>query len=65
VTLSQDGPYLRFEVHDTGVGFDSVHDGTGSGLANMRDRIEAVGGVVEITGRRARGTSVRGRVPVG
>ena len=65
VTLSQDGRYLRFEVHDTGVGFDSVHDGTGSGLANMRDRIEAVGGVVEITGRRAGGTSVRGRVPVG
>ncbi|HTP21328.1 MAG TPA: sensor histidine kinase [Solirubrobacteraceae bacterium] len=65
VTLSRDGPYLCFEVHDTGVGFESDGDGSGSGLMNMRDRIEAVGGVVEVTGRRGRGTSVRGRVPVG
>jgi len=64
VTLSRDGPYLAFEVHDTGVGLDPEHDEPGSGLVNMRDRIEAVGGVVEITGRRGRGTSVRGRVPV-
>jgi signal transduction histidine kinase len=65
VTLSQDGPSLCFEVHDTGVGFDPEADGTGGGLVNMRDRIEAVGGVVEVTGRRGRGTSVRGRVRVG
>jgi signal transduction histidine kinase len=64
VTLSRDGPHLAFEVHDTGVGFDPNDDGPGSGLVNMRDRIEAVGGVVEINGRRGRGTSVRGRVPV-
>jgi signal transduction histidine kinase len=64
VTLSRDGPYLRFEVHDTGVGFDPDGHGTGSGLMNMRDRIEAVGGVVEVTARRGRGASVRGRVPV-
>ena len=30
----------------------------------LRDRIEAVGGALEVTGRRGRGTSVRGRVPV-
>jgi len=64
VTLSRDGRYLCFEVHDTGVGFDAKDDGSGSGLMNMRDRIEAVGGVIEVTGRRGRGTSVRGRVPV-
>ena len=27
VTLSEDGPYLCFEVHDTGVGFDPSDDG--------------------------------------
>ena len=64
VTLSREEPYLCFEVHDTGVGFDPEHDGSGSGLVNMCDRIEAVGGVVEVTGRRGRGTSVRGRVPI-
>ena len=65
VTLSLDGPHLCFEVHDTGVGFDPGNDGSGNGLVNIRDRIEAVGGVVEVNGRRGRGTSVRGRVPVG
>ncbi len=65
VTLSREGPYLAFEVHDTGVGFDPEDNGPASGLVNMRDRIDAVGGVVEVTGRRGRGTSVRGRVPVG
>jgi len=64
VSLSRDGPRLCFEVHDTGVGFDPSVDGLGSGVVNMRDRIEAVGGVLEVTGRRGRGTSVRGRVPV-
>ena len=64
VALSADGPHLCFEVHDTGVGFDPESDGFGSGLVNMRDRIEAVGGAVEVTGRRGRGTSVRGRVPI-
>ncbi len=64
VSLSRDGPWLCFEVHDTGVGFDPSEVGLGSGVVNMRDRIEAVGGVVEVTGRRGRGTSVRGRVPV-
>ena len=65
VTLSRDGPFLCFQVHDTGVGFNPEDNGSGSGLVNMRDRIEAVGGVLEVTGRRGRGTSVRGRVRVG
>ena len=64
VSLSREGPWLCFAVHDTGVGFDPAEDGLGSGVVNMRDRIEAVGGVLEVMGRRGRGTSVRGRVPV-
>lgn len=65
VTLSRDGQFLCFEVHDTGVGLNLEDNGSGSGLVNMRARIEAVGGVLEVTGRRGRGTSVRGRVRVG
>jgi signal transduction histidine kinase len=65
VSLSRDGPFLRFEVHDTGVGFDPGAFEAGSGLVNMHDRIDAVGGALEVTARRGRGTSVRGRVRVG
>ena len=64
VTLAQDGPDLRFEVHDSGVGFDPEAAAPGNGLINMRDRIEANGGTLKVTARRGRGTSVRGRVPV-
>jgi signal transduction histidine kinase len=31
---------------------------------NMRDRIDAVGGAVEVVSRRGHGTTVRGSVPV-
>jgi signal transduction histidine kinase len=64
VTLSRDGPMLLFEVHDSGVGFDPNAARPGNGLINMRDRIEAIGGMLKVTARRGRGTSVRGRVPV-
>jgi signal transduction histidine kinase len=51
-------------VHDSGVGFDPNAARPGNGLINMRDRIEAIGGMLRVTARRGRGTSVRGRVPV-
>jgi signal transduction histidine kinase len=62
--LWQQANYLRFEVIDSGVGFDSSATPLGSGSANMRDRIEAVGGSLTVTSRRGSGTTVRGRVPI-
>ena len=51
---------LCFEVSDTGGGFDiGTHSG-GTGIANMRDRIEAIGGTVHIDSVLGEGTSVRG-----
>jgi signal transduction histidine kinase len=64
LTLRERGPELRFEVQDTGVGFDLSRAPAGHGLINMRDRIEAVGGTLAVTSRRGRGTTVRGSVPV-
>ena len=55
---------LRFEVIDTGVGFDLNATSPGSGLSNMRDRIEAIGGTLTITSHKRTGTTVRGRVPI-
>lgn len=64
VTLTRDERHVRFEVHDSGVGFDSERLEVGNGLVNMRDRIEAVGGGLEVTARKGCGTSVRGTVPI-
>jgi signal transduction histidine kinase len=43
---------------------EALQNQQGSGLLNMRDRIEAVGGALVVVSRRGRGTSVRGSVPV-
>ncbi len=37
----------------------------GAGLQNMSDRLEVLGGGVEVTSEPGRGTTVSGRVPVG
>jgi signal transduction histidine kinase len=63
VHLARDDGHLAFEVRDDGVGFDGSAV-AGSGLQNMRDRLSALGGEVEIRSAPGRGTTVRGRVPL-
>jgi signal transduction histidine kinase len=63
ITLSEDGSLLRFAIKDSGVGFDSGQMPDGAGLTNMRDRIEAVGGRLEVLSREGHGTTVHGLVP--
>lgn len=55
---------LRFRVHDDGAGFDPDTVPPGYGLLNLRDRIAALGGQVEVTSAPGRGTTVAGRIPV-
>jgi signal transduction histidine kinase len=55
---------LEVEVEDDGRGF-SAGSSQGSGLRGLQDRIEALGGRVEVTGRSGRGTRVRARIPRG
>lgn len=52
-------------VTDDGTGFDQTHTAaaSGVGLANMRDRLDAVGGSVEVVSRERRGTTVTATVP--
>jgi signal transduction histidine kinase len=65
VSLRQENGHLVFEVRDDGKGFDPERTPKGSGLTNMRDRLEALGGSVEVSSHPGSGTSVRGRIPVG
>jgi signal transduction histidine kinase len=55
---------LRFEVADTGPGFDAARQAVGSGQQNMADRLGAIGGHVRWDSVPGHGTTVRGRVPV-
>jgi signal transduction histidine kinase len=61
--ITQQGQRVDFEVRDHGVGFGPSASGAGSGLINMRDRIEAVGGTLDVISRVGRGVVVRGSVP--
>jgi signal transduction histidine kinase len=51
---------LTFEVTDDGVGFDVATARRGSGLINMADRVDAIGGNVEVTSSPGRGTRLCG-----
>jgi signal transduction histidine kinase len=55
---------LRFEVADTGPGFDPARTPAGAGLSNMADRIGALGGQIAWHSVPGAGTAVVGRTPV-
>jgi signal transduction histidine kinase len=66
IVLTLDGSdsgRLRFSVRDDGRGAAIIYEG--AGITNMRDRLAAIGGEVEVTSRLGVGTVVRGHAPVG
>jgi len=50
-------------VTDDGSGFDPGRTVTGSGLANIRDRVDSAGGTLEVTSAPGQGTRLRVLVP--
>jgi two-component system sensor histidine kinase DegS len=59
LTLGKDGRKLWAEVTDDGCGFDPDFEPNGVGLSGMRERVEDLGGKLEITSEPGRGTTVR------
>ncbi len=49
---------VRLELHDNGDGFRPNDQNDGFGLAGMRERVEQIGGILNVTSSRGGGTSV-------
>jgi signal transduction histidine kinase len=63
IALAQTDGHVTFTVTDDGRGFDPAETGYGTGLQGMADRLDAIGGTLEIETPPGGGTVVRGRVP--
>jgi signal transduction histidine kinase len=64
VSMTQVNGTLTFAVSDDGVGFVPDEADGGTGLQGMADRIDAIGGSLEVRSAPGEGTTVVGRVPV-
>ena len=51
---------VEFEVSDDGQGFDAANVKRGAGLSNMEDRLDALGGTLQVTSSPGHGTTVQG-----
>ena len=64
VRIEQRDGRLVFSVADDGRGLDPERARSGSGLQNMRDRIEVLGGELQVESSLGAGTRVTGSIPV-
>jgi signal transduction histidine kinase len=64
VRLREDGDRLSVEVADDGRGFDVSTTIRGNGLTNMEDRLDALGGTLQIASSPGNGTTLRMILPV-
>jgi PAS domain S-box-containing protein len=65
VRLRMENQEVLAEVVDDGRGFDPASVGAGVGLSAMRERIEGLGGKIEVRSRPGEGTKVTLRVHLG
>jgi len=63
VTLRRIDTGAELEIDDDGAGFD-VDSPAGMGLANLRDRVQAIGGELVLESIPGQGTTVRARLPL-
>ncbi len=64
ISVVADADGLRFEVADTGAGFDLSDGVHGHGFINMADRLGAIGGSVQVWSAPGEGTRITGTIPV-
>ena len=64
IRLTEQDGRLIFEVVDDGLGFDPAATAYGTGLQGMADRLDAIGGTLEVRSEHGAGTTVAGQIPV-
>ncbi len=62
IRLAETNMELVFEIVDDGRGFDPEGRSLGTGLQGMADRLDAIGGSLEIESAPGHGTTIRGRI---
>jgi len=62
VSVAEQDSRLLLRVSDDGLG--GVEPGSGSGLIGLRDRVEALGGSIDITSRKGDGTVIEVSLPL-
>jgi signal transduction histidine kinase len=65
VRLQMQDEAVLAEVIDDGRGFDPASTRSGVGLSAMRERVEGLGGKIEVRSPPGEGTKVTVRVPLG
>ncbi len=64
VRVREEVDSLAFEVADDGAGFDMKDRRTGVGMTNMRDRVGAIGGSLQVESAPGHGTTISGLIPL-
>ncbi len=64
VRLSERNGTVAFEVEDDGRGFVTATARRGAGMTNMADRLDALGGNIDVESGPGAGARVRGTIPV-
>jgi len=64
VRLERRGSKASLTIEDDGVGFNVRRATEGNGLRNMRERAAAMGGLLRVTSKAGKGTTLRLTVPV-
>jgi signal transduction histidine kinase len=64
VRLAERDGRLEFEIQDDGRGFDAGATTYGTGVQGMADRLDAIGGTLDIRSAPGEGTTVRGEIAV-
>jgi signal transduction histidine kinase len=63
VELESNNEEILLRIADDGIGFDPRQEVDGLGLASMRQRVQAVGGSIDIASSPKAGTRIEVRVP--